>query len=133
MQPVVSTIRVALVSLRPKLRDILTDVVAREQDMEVIHSKMGSDAELAAARPNVLVCEIGNPLDGGLPARLLRAVPRSRVLMIADTGDRAALYELRPTRKVLQDVSIKQVIDAIRFGVGHAGDGGPPKGQSVHH
>jgi len=133
MQPVVSTIRVALVSMRPKLRDILTDVVAREQDMELIHCQIGSDADLAAAQPNVLVCEIGNPLDGRLPARLLRAVPRSRVLVIADTGDRAALYELRPTRKVLQDVSIEQVIDAIRFGLGQAGDRRGPDGQSVHH
>lgn len=133
MQPVVSTIRVALVSMRPKLRDILTDVVAREQDMELIHCQIASDAELAAARPNVLVCEIADPLDVGLPARLLRAVPGARVLMIADKGDRAALYELRPARKMVQDVSIKQVIDAIRFGLGQVGDSRAPEGQSVHH
>jgi hypothetical protein len=41
--------------------------------------------------------------------------------MVANTGDRAALYELRPTRRVLRDVSINQVIDAIRFGLDHDG------------
>jgi len=110
-------IRVALVSMRPRLRGILTDVVALEQDMELIHCQLGPDAELAAARPDVIVCEIENPLDVGLPSRLLRAVPRARVLMVADTGDQAALYELRPARKVLLNVSMNQVIDAIRSGL----------------
>ena len=110
-------IRVALVSMRPRLRDILTDVVAREEDMELIDYQIGSDTELAATRPDVMVCEVENPLDVGLPSRLLRAVPRARVLMVADTGDQASLYELRPTRKVLLNVSLNQLIDAIRSGL----------------
>lgn len=110
-------IRVALISMRPKLRDILSDAVAHEKDMKLIHCHADPDAEIAAARPDVLVCEIEDPVDVEVPTRLLRALPRARVLMIAEAGDRAALYELRPTQKVLLNVSMNQVIDAIRFGL----------------
>ena len=110
-------IRVALISMKPKLRDILSDAVAREQDMKLIQCQVGRDTEIARARPDVLVCEIDDPVDVDVPTRLRRAVPRARVLMTAETGERAALYELRPTRKVLLNVSMNQVIDAIRFGL----------------
>jgi hypothetical protein len=110
-------IRVALVSMRPKLRDILTDAVAREDDMELIHCQLGTNATIVGARPDVIVSEIRDPVDVEVPTRLLRALPRARVLMVAEAGDRAALYELRPTHKVLLNVSMNQVIDAIRFGL----------------
>ena len=111
-------IRVALLEMKPKLRAILTDAVAREQDMEVISGPCPSQADVAAAEPDVLVGEVADPLDLELPTRLLGAVPRARVLMVATTGETAALYELRPTQKVLSNVSIAEVIDGIRFGLG---------------
>ena len=110
-------IRVALISTRPKLRDILSDAVAREKDMQLIPCHAAPVADIAACRADVLVCEIEDPVDAEVPTRLLRAAPRARVLMIAEAGDRAALYELRPTQKVLLNVSMTQVINAIRFGL----------------
>lgn len=110
-------IRVALISMKPKLRDILSDAVAREKDMQLVPCDADPFADGAAARADVLVCEIGDPVDAEIPTRLLHAAPHVRVLMIAEAGDRAALYELRPTRKVLLNVSMSHVIDAIRFGV----------------
>jgi hypothetical protein len=110
-------IRVALISMRPKLRDILSHAVAREKDMQLVQCDAGPAAEIAAVRADVLVCEIEDPVDAQVPTRLLHAAPRARVLMIAEAGDLAALYELRPTQKVLLNVSMNQVIDAIRFGL----------------
>jgi hypothetical protein len=112
-----TVIRVALTSMRPKLRNILSDAVAREKDMTLIDCQSGPDTAVISARPDVIVCEIEDPVDDEIPARLLRAVPRARVLMIAGAGDLAALHELRPTHKVLRNVSMNQVIDAIRFGL----------------
>jgi hypothetical protein len=103
--------------MRPKLRDILTDAVAREEDMELIHCRIGANTTSVGARPDVIVSEIPDPIDLEAPMRLLHAVPSARVLMVAETGDLAALYELRPTKKVLLNVSMSQVIDAIRFGL----------------
>jgi len=125
----VSTLRVALLDMQPRLRDILTDAVTREIDMYLLDCALGSEAELAEARPDVMVCEIEDPLNAALPGRLLCAVPAARVLAVARAGDHAALYELRPTCKALNDVSIQEVVDAIRHGLdrGHAWtDGGGP-------
>jgi DNA-binding NarL/FixJ family response regulator len=113
----VQTIRIALLNMKPMLRDMLTGVIAREQDMELMDCHSAEAAELAAIRPDVLVCEMDDPLDLDLPRRLLAVLPRARVLVVADAGDHAAVCELRPTRKVLLSVSIEQVIDAIRFGL----------------
>ena len=107
-------LRVVLINMGPKLRSILSDAVTRQADMKLIPYGTGN---VASSRPDVIVYEIEHPGDPTVPERLLRAVPRARVLMIADAGDHAALYELRPTRKVLAQVSMKQVIDAIRFGL----------------
>lgn len=110
-------IRVALIGMRPKLRDILSDAVAREKDMRLVQHHAGPIAEAAAAHADVFVCEVEDPDDAAMPTRLLNVVPRARVLMIAETGDRAALFELRPTRQRLLNVSMAQVIDAIRCGL----------------
>lgn len=110
-------IRVALISMRPKLRDILSDAVAREKDMQLIPIQAAPVTDVSAARADVLVYEVADPVDAEVPTRVLRTAPRARVLMIAEAGDRAALYELRPTREVLLNVSMNQVIDAIRFGL----------------
>lgn len=107
-------LRVVLINMGPRLRSILSDAVAQQKDMKLIPYGNGS---VASSQPDVIVYEIGNPSDPIVPERLLRDVPRARVLMIADAGDHAALYELRPTRKVLAQVSMKQVIDAIRCGL----------------
>jgi len=95
--------------------------------MELMHYGAGPDTKLIAARPDVVVCEIENPFDIQLPTRLLRAVPWARVLMVADTGEQAAVYELRPTRKVLPNVSIEEVIEAIRFGLERDSGGTIPR------
>lgn len=110
------TIRVALLDMKLMLRDMLTGVLACEQDMKLMHCPRAEAAELAALRPDVLVCEMDDALDLELPRRLLGLLPRARVLVVADTGDQAAVYELRPTRTVLLGVSIEQVLHAIRFG-----------------
>jgi len=116
---VVRTIRVALFQVNPRLRSILTDAVAREDDVELVPCQFAvaggaSDVDV----PDAVVCEIEDPLDITLPDQLLRAMPRGRVLLVAETGDQAAVYELEPARRVFLNVSIAQLIDAIRNGLG---------------
>ena len=112
--------------MRPRLRDILTDAIARERDMELIDYHIGREQALPSARPDVMVCESENPLDLNLPTTLLHAQPLGRVLLVADSGDHAALYELRPSRTVMRTVGIDQVIEAIRFGLEGAPSGSTP-------
>ena len=114
-----NTTRVALMGMRPRLRDILTDALSRTTDVDVVDWGQGCEADLsaiAATHPDVMVCEAHDPLEPGPPSRLLRAVPGARVLVVGDSGDQAALFELRPTRTVMRTVGIDQVVSAIRHG-----------------
>lgn len=108
-----STVRVALLEMRPRLRDILTDALAREPDMDVVANEAPPEA-LSRIRPDVLVCGADDPLDPVRPKTLLALFPRSRVLIVAHSGRHAALFELRPTCLVLREVSMDAVVDAIR-------------------
>ena len=114
----VRTIRVALFQVKPRLRSILTDAVAREDDVELVPYQFAAASASDVDVPDAVVCEIDDPLDITLPDQLLRAMPRGRVLLVADTGDQAAVYELEPARRVFLNVSIAQLIDAIRNGLG---------------
>ena len=111
-------IRIALIGMKPKLRHILSDAIAREKDMQVVQHHHAGVADIGSSTADVLVCEVEEPDDAATPTSLLHAAPRARVLMIAASGDRAAVFELRPTRKRLLNVSMDQVIDAIRRGLG---------------
>jgi hypothetical protein len=109
-------IRIALLQMKPRLRDILIDAVVREPDMELMPRAFALAAKPAAADLIVLVREVPDPLDAELPRHLLGAPPRTRVLLIADSGEQGAIYELRPMRRVLPNLSVSEVLDAIRFG-----------------
>ncbi len=112
-----SNIRVALLGMKSRLRDILTDAIAREHDMELMPYRFDPHADVAGPMPDAVVCEVPDPLDMTLPDRVLRTLPRARVLVVAGAGDRAALYELQPGRRVMVDVSVDQLIEALRLGL----------------
>lgn len=101
-------------TMRPRLHDILTDALAGEADVEMLDISTRTPAGITSAIPDVVVCESADPLDAGPPARILREVPRARVLMVADSGDRAALFELRVMRTVMSTIGMDDIVSAIR-------------------
>ena len=105
----------ALLGMKPKLRDILADAIGREADMQLVAFASGSPSPDSI--PDVMICESADPLEAVAPTELLRAAPRARMLVIAGTGDRAAVYELQPIRRELSNLSISAVIDAVRHGL----------------
>jgi hypothetical protein len=96
---------------------MLTDVIAREPDMQVVPFQLAADVASTRDEPDVMVCEIENPLDRTLAAHLLSQAPRAHLLMVASTGERAVLYGLQPRHQVFPDVSMEEVIRAIRHGL----------------
>jgi hypothetical protein len=96
---------------------MLTDVIAREPDMQLIPFELAPEVATTRDEPDVMVCEIANPLDRALAARLLSQAPHAHLLMVANAGDQAVLYELQPRRQVFPDVSMDQIIRAIRHGL----------------
>lgn len=115
-------IRVGLTNLRPRLRDIIVDAVTNEDDMELVDVDLQTERDLEGVPVDVLIVGTSEPNDEAIPSRLLSIAPRMSVLMVATTGVAAALYQLRPQRKSLGQVTAAGLINAIRLG---AGQGAP--------
>jgi DNA-binding NarL/FixJ family response regulator len=97
------------------LREIVRDSVARQSDMEIVGDFGERDEFLDAVR-GVDVAIIGErePDDSTLARQVMAASPSTRVLIIATNGGSAVLWELRPYKVRLDDVSPVTLIRAIR-------------------
>ena len=99
------------------LREIVRDSVTRQRDMEVV-GEFGRREEFLRAVEGIDVAIIGarEPDDSTLARQVLRASPSTRVLIVAMNGGSAVLWELRPHKVRLDDVSPESLIKAIRAG-----------------
>jgi hypothetical protein len=97
------------------LREIIEQAVADEPDMEIVGVE-GRDVPLRQAVESTRADFVmaGADYDLGEVARVLDERPRLRVLAVAGDGREAFLYELRPTRTPLGEVSPQTIVDAIR-------------------
>jgi DNA-binding NarL/FixJ family response regulator len=99
------------------LSDIITDIVTSQADMEIVGSVADARALAATvAEVDADVVVVGLP-DAELPAQyasLLGARPQTRLLGVSGDGRRAFLYELRPHRTALGEVSPQALVEAIR-------------------
>lgn len=100
--------------LRPRLRDIVVDAVTHECDMEIVGIDVQTERELLALRADVVIVSPPDARDLAVPARLLRALPRASVVFIAPGAESAAVYELRPRKTGLGEVSVAGLVAAIR-------------------
>ena len=123
-----SGIRILLMNLRPRLRDIIVDALTNEEDLEFSLDELGSERDLGYTSGDVLIVGIAEPNKTEVPLRLLSKVPEMSVLMIAITGETAAMYQLRPHRKSMGNLTAQGLIDAIRTStVGRVTVLGPPQ------
>jgi hypothetical protein len=113
----VSRIRIAVLDLPPKLREIIEDAVAEERDMELVTTELQTAADLMRLNIDVAIVGTRDPDDTAQATNLLFTAPRVRVLMIATSGRMAALYELHPRRLRLGEASAPELMRAIRAGV----------------
>ncbi len=109
--------RIVLAGISRMLSDIITDVVTSQADMEMVG--MVADPGMLAttvAEADADVVVLGVP-DAELPSEytmLLGARPQTRLLGVSGDGRRAFLYELRPHRSALGEVSPQALVEAIR-------------------
>src|SRR5258708_6427220 len=102
-------------NLRPRLRDIIVDAVANEPGLEIVVDDLKSEQDLRLASGDVVIAGTAEPHDVEVPMRLLERVPGMSVLMIAIGGETAVLYQLRPQRKALGELTASGLIAAIRL------------------
>ena len=109
-------IGVVLLDMPRMLREIIKSVIRLEPDMrllgefpasaDLIETVQSTGARLVITDTRTAACE-------QVP-RLLRAEPRVRVLGIANDGLESDLYELRPHRVRLGEVSPESLVQTIR-------------------
>ena len=99
------------------LSGIVKDTVSNQPDMTVVAEFSERGALLHALETgggDVVIVGTNEPDEPSVPAHVLAACPHIKVLMLETQGRRAALYELRPHKRSLGDVSPRRLIEAIR-------------------
>ena len=97
------------------LREIVERVIADEPDMELVEPSAAFDRGGNLDLHGVDVVITGRD-DPGWAADLLRARPGFRVLALTRGGKEGLLYELRPHRVALGELSPRQLVAEIRYG-----------------
>jgi DNA-binding NarL/FixJ family response regulator len=122
MQTVVTSLKrihVLLAEMPPMLKDIVRQTVGNEPDMVVVGElTSGAHARQAAqdVAADVVIVATPNADDATAPHELLDARPHMLVLALAVDGRTAVMYEFRPHRVSLGEVSPRALVDAIRTG-----------------
>ena len=100
-------IRVALRVQPPVLHALLVSLLATDPDVQVVEDDMA---------PDVVVVSQPDSDDEASPVSMLLRSPRSRVLALAADARTAVLYELRPHRTPLGELSRESLLKAVHAG-----------------
>ena len=103
------------------LCDIISEALTGQPDIEVVggcDERMDLARASAAEDTDVIVLGLQDAEFPEAGVRLFDAHPQLHVLGVAADGRRAFLYELRPHRTALGEVSPQGLVDAIRVVAG---------------
>lgn len=101
-------IRVALRVQPPVLRSLLEGLLAADDEVQVL-ADTGDDAPA-----DVVVLSQPDPDNDTAPLSMLYRSPRTRVLALGTDARRSVLYELRPHRTALGELSRESLLGALR-------------------
>lgn len=111
---------VALAGLPPLLHGIVVRLVADQNDMQIV-GEFADHEELLAlegeSAPDVLVVGTGNGEINGVCTQLLTQYPQAKVVAVGADGRRVLLYDLRPHKITVDEVSSEELLEVIRSGV----------------
>ena len=110
-------IGILLMQMPAMLRAIIDDIVAEQSDMRVVGELTGQDdVRVAVERTGASFLIVG--YDGAqLPDPihdLFSGHPSIRVLAVTDQGREATLYELRPQRIPIGELSASRLVAVLR-------------------
>jgi hypothetical protein len=94
------------------LRDILVETIGMEPDMNVVAEVADASSLTTPEWMAVEVVVIGKD-DRPLASALLRQHPHLKIFAIANQGE-SSLFEMRPQRLSLGELSPQRLIEAIR-------------------
>jgi hypothetical protein len=109
--------RVALLDMKPRLHNILTDAIEHVPELELVDWETGPVEAKRRPRPEVLILEVADPRDPAVPLDLLNVEAGARILLISSSGAEATIHQLRVDCGLMENVAIDQLLEAIRYGV----------------
>ena len=112
--------RIVLVDMPPLLREIVRETASREPDLEVVREhEAGIDLRAAVERddPDFLIVGSEEATEGAV-ASLVAGGRRLRALEVRSDGRESVLYELRPYRVRLGEISPDTLLQTIRTSPG---------------
>ena len=110
-------IRLLLVWLPTLLRDILSDAVARAEDMEIVaiaESRVELETAMRRFQPDVVVAGTPGSDAATIAGDIRQIAPSVVVVAIAQKGDRATLFGPGSGPLEIADVSTDSLLTAIR-------------------
>ena len=106
------------------LRDILSALIVSQPDMTIV-GEIGDvdDADALAgtvgsARPDVVIVGLEQGEPPAVCTQLLSRFPQVKIIAVEARGRSAALWELRPYRTLIGEVSAQALADTIRAATG---------------
>lgn len=112
--------RVLLWDMSTMMHDIILQLLTRESDFQVATPTDKTSTLLDASKkymPDIIVTSLGEDGANTTYTDLLLECPRVKVLDVRSDGRKGYLYELRPERKLLGEVSPESLVTAIREAV----------------
>ncbi len=112
--------RVLLWDMPTMMHDIILQLLMKESDFQVAAPTDKSSTLLDASkkyRPDIVVTSCGEDEANTTYRDLLLECPRLKVLDVRSDGRKGYLYELRPERKQLGELSPESLVTAIREAV----------------
>jgi len=115
---VIGQIRILLVALSRLVADMVTSAIERQPDMAALAPAVSLATLVGDVRrlePDVVI--VGLAPGGELPHECVQALaerPQMRLLGIEDHAARTSLFALQPVRAELGEVSLDELVDAIR-------------------
>jgi len=107
--------RIVLIDMAPLLREIVREAIVREPDLELVAEHDQTDVRSAVELddPDFIIVGEGAAADENVRA-LVGAGRGLRALEVQSDGRESVLYELRPHRISLGEISSETLVRAIR-------------------
>jgi DNA-binding NarL/FixJ family response regulator len=108
--------RIVLIDMSPLLREIVRETVAREPDLDVVaEHDAGADLRAAVERDGADFVIVGSEATAHAAVHSLVAADIGvRALELQSDGKESVLYELRPHRVPLGEISPETLLRTIR-------------------
>jgi hypothetical protein len=113
-------INIALVELSGVLHDVIRGVVEGHTDLKVVADISGRDGvarTVAETDAHFVIWQADGEFGDSFPD-LVEQMPRLKVLAVENEGRRSFLWEMRPTRARLGELSPDRLICALRAAEG---------------